>query len=353
MQLTTYQRAALDYKKHISLVANAGSGKTFVLSKRFVEIFKKVQVELDTIVAITFTDKAAGELYRKIADEIEEQLENEENLREKKRLEKLRRELVLANISTIHSFCITILKEFAPEAGIDANFSPIDKQLSEELIDLSIEETFQAAIRDESIATDFMYLVRILASKSFLKLALQDAIHQRKNVSSLDANLYSKTKEEIAEEFKKRFEKDTSAVLKNVIELGIKSIARINSSVLKSDASSKYAVPIANCLSEITSQPISVQILGLFLIKKELITSTENSVRKIGYLNKNRSEYSAEIENIEKLYEQISSFAEIDISGKSELEMAQFGKVFVKLFKKALESYENKKKLRSYLDFED
>jgi len=36
--LTPYQSKALNYKKHISLTANAGSGKTFVLSKRYLEI---------------------------------------------------------------------------------------------------------------------------------------------------------------------------------------------------------------------------------------------------------------------------------------------------------------------------
>ena len=103
-QLTPHQNAALNYKQHISLVANAGSGKTFVLSKRFVEIYKNEEIDLNAIVAITFTDKAAGELNRKIADETEEQISNEKNTLVKKRLEKLRRELVLANISTIHSF---------------------------------------------------------------------------------------------------------------------------------------------------------------------------------------------------------------------------------------------------------
>lgn len=352
-QLTPYQRAALDYKRHISLVANAGSGKTFVLSKRFVEIYKKEEIDLNEIVAITFTDKAAGELNRKIADEVEEQILNEENPKQKKKLEKLRRELVLANISTIHSFCINILKEFAPEAGIDASFSPIDQQLAEELIDLSVEETFQSAIRDNSFASDLMYLVRMLGSKSFLQYALKDAIHQRRNLSSLASELYSKTKEEIADEFKKRFEESASALLKDIIESGINSIEFVNNSILEKDPENKYAVPIADILMDINLQPYAVRISKLFQIKKEILTSTENSVRKVGYLNKNRNNYLVEIEHIEKLYETITPFAEIDVSGKSELELAELGKTFISLLTKSLGLYENKKKIRGYLDFED
>ncbi len=352
-QLTPHQNAALDYTKHISLAANAGSGKTFVLSKRFVEIYKNEEVDLNAIVAITFTDKAAGELNKKIADETEEQISNEKNVFVKRRLEKLRRELVLANISTIHSFCINILKEFAPEAGIDANFSPIDQLLSDELIELSIEETFQSLIRDTEISTDFMPLVRVLGSKMFLKSAVKDAIHQRRNVDIIANNLYSKSVVEIAGEFKTKFTTSIEATLAPLIMQGISAIKKINDHVLKNDSANKYARPISEYLDEINDLPIERKLAHLSLIKKELITSTENSVRKLSYLNKNRIEFTTEIECIENLFEQIVAFADIDSSGKSEIELAEFGKSFLKIYKCTLENYSNKKKHRSYLDFED
>ena len=126
-ELTQHQRAALNYKEHISLTANAGSGKTFVLSKRFVEIAINEDVPLRNLVAITFTEKAASELYKKISEEIESGINSTNDLDSRKKLNRLRRQLVSANISTIHSFCIDILKEFPAEAQIDANFTPIDK----------------------------------------------------------------------------------------------------------------------------------------------------------------------------------------------------------------------------------
>lgn len=352
-QLTPHQNAALDYTKHISLAANAGSGKTFVLSKRFVEIYKNEELDLNAIVAITFTDKAAGELNKKIADETEEQISNEKNAFVKKRLEKLRRELVLANISTIHSFCINILKEFAPEAGIDASFSPIDQLLSEELIELSIEETFQSLIRDEEISADFMFLVRVLGSKMSLKSTVQNAIQQRKNVDVLADRIYSKSTIEIAAEFKTKFETAIEATLAHLIALGINAIRKINDYVLKNDSVNKYARPIKEYLDEINDLPIERKFAYLSLIKKELITSTENSVRKLSYLSKNRVQFTTEIECIENLFEQITAFADIDSSGKSEIELAEFGKSFLKIYNRALENYSNKKKFRSYLDFED
>ena len=113
--LTIHQEKALDFSRHISLTANAGSGKTFVLSKRFVEIALQEDVKLNNIVAITFTERAAGELYKKISDEIETRLSMEEDQNIISKLIQIRRRLVSANIATIHSFCIDILKEFSPK----------------------------------------------------------------------------------------------------------------------------------------------------------------------------------------------------------------------------------------------
>ena len=93
-KLTPHQTNALNYHNHISLTANAGSGKTFVVSKRFVEIAIKENIPLAKIVAITFTDKAASELYKKISESIEELIITTENNSEIEQLENLRRQLI-------------------------------------------------------------------------------------------------------------------------------------------------------------------------------------------------------------------------------------------------------------------
>jgi ATP-dependent helicase/nuclease subunit A len=139
--LTPHQKSALDFNDHLSLTANAGSGKTFVLARRYLNAALTHGISLHNIAAITFTDKAAGELYNKIVKLVVEQIRQTGSNEEKIKLEQIRRQLVSANISTIHSFCINILREYPVEAGLDARFVPIDEQLSDELIELSIEET--------------------------------------------------------------------------------------------------------------------------------------------------------------------------------------------------------------------
>ena len=149
LSLTPHQKRALEYKHHISLTANAGSGKTFVLSKRYLQIVKNEDISLREIAAITFTDKAASELYKRIAIEVEELLNNNLSQSEFIKWNNIRRELVSAHISTIHSFCVDVLKQFPVEAKIDANFTPIDQIASNELIELAIEEEIKRTFQDE------------------------------------------------------------------------------------------------------------------------------------------------------------------------------------------------------------
>ena len=126
--LTPHQSKALNIEKSISLTANAGSGKTFVLAQRFLEIIINTSTPLSQVAAITFTEKAAGELYKRISEELNKLLLTTTESDLKQRIEKIRKQLVSAKISTIHSFCIDLLKEFPVEAAIDANFIPINEQ---------------------------------------------------------------------------------------------------------------------------------------------------------------------------------------------------------------------------------
>src|SRR5690606_13494611 len=188
-----------------SLTANAGSGKTFVLSKRYLEIALNENVSLRNIAAITFTDKAAGELYKKIVMQADEKiaaaLESGASPQLIQKLENIRRQLVSANISTIHSFCIDILREFPVEANIDAGFIPIDEQISNELIEMSIDEIIRKSLVDENDSNELKYLIRIFASKNSFAVQLLSLIKNRKNISALESKIYNKTEKETAEFF--------------------------------------------------------------------------------------------------------------------------------------------------------
>ncbi len=352
-ELTPQQKAALVFDRHISVTANAGSGKTFVLSKRFVEIFLNTDVDLNSIVAITFTDKAAGELNRKIANEVDERLLTEVDPEKRKKLEGLRRQLVSANISTIHSFCINILKEFAPEAEIDANFSPIDKTTSDELIELSVDETINVLIQNQTYSEDLKYLVRFFASKKNLISQLQNAIDKRRVIRLLENNTYCKSQEEIASLFLDKFRQGFDLIFSDVIEKTIKALREINDFVFSQNSANKHAVEAAHVLNQINpvASPIKKLITLKNLIKNAL--TEKLTIRKPAYLSKEREKFEDKIEMVELALSDLADFFYIDSSGESEKELAKFGKSFVNVYEYALNLYNEKKKKNGFLDFED
>lgn len=109
--------------KDVTLMAGAGTGKTRVLTKRFINIVKKFK-DPKNILAITFTKKAAEEMLGRISKElVDENIDFEE------------KDL---NIMTIHSFALEIVKDYAYELGINPNFTILDDSKEIELLDKAV-----------------------------------------------------------------------------------------------------------------------------------------------------------------------------------------------------------------------
>lgn len=122
----TQQQYEAIYSKGENLLisAAAGSGKTLVLVKRIINIMLEQKVDIDKMLIVTFTNAAANQMKEKIREEIEDLLENQaENTPFLRR--QLRR-LSYANISTMHSFCIDLLRKNFQYLGIDPNFKIIN-----------------------------------------------------------------------------------------------------------------------------------------------------------------------------------------------------------------------------------
>lgn len=352
-QLTSYQREALDFSSNILLTANAGSGKTFVLSKRFVEILVNENTELDSIVAITFTDKAAGELNRRIANEIDNRIAEETDIRKQKKLESVRRQLVSANISTIHSFCINILREFSPEAGIDANFIPIDQFTSDELIELCVGETINNLINNPLYEAKLKYLIRLFASKQIVQKHLIDAVAQRRIIDVHLKDLYSRSENEIAEYFQNKFEEIFKILFGPSIEFALKDIKTINSFVLSVSTNTDIANEIAKQITGYNkAKPLNENLRLLKSIDSQLFTQ-KGEIKNRGYLSKKRDEYTEQIKNVENVFNSLRPFLQITDIDAASFELAHFGKNFIDIYDYTANLYLEKKHQKGYLDFED
>ncbi len=116
IELTAEQAAAIERRSGRLLVAaNAGSGKTTVLVERFVRSALHEGIAPDQILAITYTDKAAGELRARVRRRLLELGER-----------RLAQDTESAWISTIHGLCTRILRTHAVAAGLDPQFTVLD-----------------------------------------------------------------------------------------------------------------------------------------------------------------------------------------------------------------------------------
>jgi ATP-dependent exoDNAse (exonuclease V) beta subunit len=142
-RLTDEQRRAVDRRDGSLLVsAGAGAGKTSVLAERFARAVLDDGVPVDAILAITFTEKAAGELAGRVRRRFLELGAVEQA-----------RAAETAWISTIHGFCSRVLRAHALAAGIDPEYEVLEEidaeRIALDAFDRALEELL--AGDDESV----------------------------------------------------------------------------------------------------------------------------------------------------------------------------------------------------------
>jgi ATP-dependent helicase/nuclease subunit A len=114
--LNSEQQRAVDARGLVFVSAGAGTGKTKVLVERFARAVCDEGVDDESILVITYTEKAAGELRSRIRAGLVE-----------RRRPELARELDGARISTIHGFCNRLLRSHPFAAGVDPRFRVLDE----------------------------------------------------------------------------------------------------------------------------------------------------------------------------------------------------------------------------------
>ena len=161
---TAEQQKVIDTRgKNILVSASAGSGKTAVLVER---ILKRVMgneqeepVDIDKMLIVTFTNAAAAEMRERISKVLEEQAEKHpENVH-------LQRQLTLvhhAQITTIHSFCQYVIRNYFHLADLDPSFRIADEIENTLLRGEAIEELLEAKYEEKD--KGFLQFVECYAS---------------------------------------------------------------------------------------------------------------------------------------------------------------------------------------------
>ena len=165
-------RAMNERNKSLLVSASAGSGKTTVLINRVINLVLGKQIDasgnrtdynggetvsLDNMVICTFTRAAAADMREKLQDALIKE-ENAGNLMAGRQLELLPN----AEISTIHSWCQRLLKNYFYAVGLDPAFDLVDEREGKAMISETIDEVIARFI-DEA-HPDFVSLYEILMS---------------------------------------------------------------------------------------------------------------------------------------------------------------------------------------------
>jgi ATP-dependent helicase/nuclease subunit A len=150
---------AVDPRYNVALEASAGTGKTRILVNRYVNLLK-AGVDPGEILALTFTRKAAAEMRERIVATLREAAGRGEFPRERWR--QLRDRTADVTISTIDAFCLSLLREFPLEAGLDPGFSMADETEVPRLVSESLDRALRIcrglATEDEHVALVFAQL---------------------------------------------------------------------------------------------------------------------------------------------------------------------------------------------------
>lgn len=199
------QSAIRARNSNLLVAAAAGSGKTAVLVERIIQLIVQDKVDIDRLLIVTFTNAAAGEMRERIGlailEELEKKNENEDHLRRQMSL------LNRAFISTIHSFCIDVMRKYFHLIDVDPNFRIGDGtetnimklEVLEELFEkaykqgdeyfIGLVERFGGGKGDQSLQELVLKLYEFIQSKPYPKEWLLNSIER----FSIDATAFEKS----------------------------------------------------------------------------------------------------------------------------------------------------------------
>lgn len=126
IKYTSEQRLAIDTKnKNIIVSAQAGAGKTQVLVERILDKIQNEKVDIENLLIVTFTKKAAQEMKDRIKSSL--QSLSQDSIEDRKYLNEQFNKVTNAQISTMHSFCINSIRTFFNKIDLNPQFTVLNQ----------------------------------------------------------------------------------------------------------------------------------------------------------------------------------------------------------------------------------
>jgi ATP-dependent helicase/nuclease subunit A len=167
------------HDKSMVVTAGAGTGKTYVLVQKYIDLLRTRGVTVPQILALTFTDKAAAEMKERIRTEILKQ--------DGPQWEKAAEDFMIAPVQTFHSFCAQVLREFPIEAGLESGFTVLDEQQVSRIHSTAYEELIHT--RQDARVNEALIHVLSIMDQNPLKTILSAIYSKREQYARFFATL--------------------------------------------------------------------------------------------------------------------------------------------------------------------
>lgn len=161
ISLSNEQRNTLDIGRHLVVRANAGSGKTFVLTLRIVWLIGEHGVPIENIVAITFTNKAAAEMRSRVQSLMEQLLSDAELVDSlgftippgvlADRMKNALLALSKARIMTFHSFASSLVRKHGFDVGVSPDSRDVQEREQKQMLHDSMRKAVRSAVASGTI----------------------------------------------------------------------------------------------------------------------------------------------------------------------------------------------------------
>lgn len=344
--------------RDVCVAAGAGSGKTGVLTERFVRIVSAAvdgslpehqRAGVDQILVFTFTEKATREMKARIVARLTEL-----------GLEEQRRQIETAYLSTMHGFCSRLLKENPFEAGIDPEFEVLDETQARRMLrracDAAIERAFSEAddeIIDLVIAMQDERIFGIPSSDTLGPLAesvervmgrLRETGLRRQDVEALLAA----GRDRVAAWSVAPIEALVAPILANVAAAAdaLRPLRAAAAGAL--ELSRREVVRLADGLTRVPLGSADIDLAGFLANLRELFKACGKKVRTI---SKADSDVAAELGRIHSQLEQAKDLFEMDVD--REKRARDLSHAFWRLMAEAWRHYEDAKSAAGALDQTD
>ena len=174
---TDEQIKAIESKPNIIVSAAAGSGKTAVLVERIIRKLIPDEngdfIPAENLLVVTFARDAAHEMQDRIKKSLKEAFESEKNPSKKAVLKMQMKKIPYADITTIDSFCMHMVKENFHLLGIDSKFSIIDSaeaviytyECIEEYFDMLYEKLYDDLVNERKNSVIYKHHIEYINTR--------------------------------------------------------------------------------------------------------------------------------------------------------------------------------------------